>query len=483
MTKVILKNIGVNRWQLERLPGMKVDAIVYVKPELLEQTKKDRSLEQLAQSASLPGVISPVVAMPDVHEGFGLPIGGVMATDNLVSSGAVGMDINCGVRLLASSMEYNEKTFSRETLRILINSIEKLVPVGLGSKHKKEVPIQFSKIITDGAQAVISAKLGQPEDIDSIEEHGRLDGAKMENLSPIAIKRVEKELGTLGSGNHFIEIQTIEKIFQPELAKKWHLFAGQICVMVHTGSRALGHQTCLDYTERFFREQANYGIAAPTKNLASLPADSPDGAAYLSAMAGCVNFAFASRQLITYHVRRVFEHFFKTSKSKLNLLYDVAHNIAKWESFDFAQDKSFDSAQGESKKVLVHRKGATRALPAGHPQNPKHYLETGHPAIVPGSMGTGSYVMVGLPTARETFYSINHGAGRAMSRSEAIRSIKKEEFEQKMAGIIYNQPFEKIVDEAPQAYKNIDLVVETLVEAGIAQKVCRLKPLAVIKGD
>ncbi len=240
--------------------------------------------------------------------------------------------------------------------------------------------------------------------------------------------------------------------------------------MIHSGSRALGHQTCIDYTNKFFKEESKYGIKAPTHNLAALPADSPTGSAYLSAMAGCVNFAFANRQLMAHYVRDVFKRVFKSKESRLALLYDVAHNIAKWEPYG-------------KKEALIHRKGATRALPAGHKKNPKHYLETGHPALVPGSMGTSSYVMVGLTDAKETYFSINHGAGRSMSRGQAKRTIQKEEFEKKMGGILYNKPFHVIADEAPQAYKDIDLVIETLVEAGLSKKVCRLRPLAVIKGD
>jgi len=468
--EVKLKKIGINCWEVQKQPGMNARAIIYAKKELLDQIYRDQSLIQLIQSASLPKVVSPVVAMPDVHEGFGLPIGGVMATDGLVSSGAVGMDINCGVRLLFSQMEYRSKTFSPEVLRLLIHKIEKEVPIGLGGKHQQVFQkISFEEIVSSGVKALVKNGFALPQDIESIEENGCLPGAEIRYLSPTAIKRAQKELGTLGSGNHFIEIQIVKEIFAPELAKKWGLFENQICVMIHTGSRALGHQTCLDYTQRFFQEEKKYGIKAPVRNLASLPADSPTGKAYLSAMAGCVNFAFANREVITWFVRKVFQEVFKTSQAKLTLLYDVAHNIAKWE-------------EHQGKKLLVHRKGATRALPAGHPQNPKKYLETGHPAIVPGSMGTASYVMVGLPPAEQTFYSINHGAGRTMSRGEAIRTIKKEDFEQKMGTVIYNLPFPKIVDEAPQAYKDIDLVVETLVEAGLTKKVCRLQPLAVIKG-
>lgn len=450
---------------------MKADVVIYTKKELLEQLKTDRSLEQLVQTASLPKLISPIVAMPDVHEGFGLPIGGVMATDGLVSSGAVGMDINCGVRLLTSRLNHDPQKFSSEARRTLIHSIERGVPVGLGKRRKKPITgLPLKAVITHGVQALIKKGYGEKEDLESIEENGKLAGADLAHLSAKAIKRSERQLGTLGSGNHFIEIQTLAEVFDEQLAQSWGLFKNQICVMIHTGSRALGHQTCLDYTQRFAQEESKYGIRAPVRNLASLPTDSPTGAAYLSAMAGAVNFAFANRQMISYQVRRAFQFFFKDEAAKLTLLYDVAHNIAKWEEHG-------------GKRVLVHRKGATRALPAGHPQNPNRYLKTGHPSLVPGSMGTSSYVMAGLPAAKETYFSINHGAGRAMSRREAKRTIQQADFEAKMGQIVYNRPFHVIADEAPQAYKDIDLVIETLVEAGIAKKVCRLQPLAVIKGD
>lgn len=469
--EIKLKKIGTNCWQIERLPQMKAEVVVYAKEELLEKVKGDLSLEQLVQSASLPKLISPVVAMPDVHQGFGLPIGGVMATNGLVSSGAVGMDINCGVRLLSSQLKYEPKVFSEETLRLLINKIQREIPVGLGQSRRETIPnLPFRDIIHHGAQALVKKGYGDREDPESIEENGKLAGADPGHLSEKALRRAEKQVGTLGSGNHFIEIQVLKKIFDQDLAQKWGLFENQVCVMIHSGSRALGHQTCLDYTSKFFKEEAKYGIKAPVRNLAALPTDSPTGAAYLSAMAGCVNFAFANRQLMAHYVRDVFSRVFKTKESKLTLLYDVAHNIAKWEKH-------------QGKEVLVHRKGATRALPAGHKQNPKHYLETGHPAIVPGSMGASSYVMVGLPSAKATYFSINHGAGRAMSRREAKRTINKEDFEKQMGEIIYNKPFHVIADEAPQAYKDIDLVIETLVEAEIAKKVCSFRPLAVIKGD
>lgn len=476
--EIKLKQIGINRWQIQKQPEMKAEVIIYAKKEILKQIYKDQSLIQLIQAASLPNVVSPVLAMPDVHEGFGLPIGGVMATLNLVSAGAVGMDINCGVRLLITKMKYSPKDFSPQVLHLLINKIEKEVPVGLGGKHRQVVSNNlFEKVIVQGVKALVTQGYAQPQDLESIEENGVLPGAKIEFLSPKAIKRAQKELGTLGSGNHFIEIQKVEEIFDKNLAENWGFFKDQICVMIHSGSRALGHQTCLDYTQKFFQEEKKYGIKSPNRNLASLPADSPTGNAYLSAMAGCVNFAFANRQLITFFVQKVFQEVFNKPEAELTLIYDVAHNIAKWETHQVMENGKLST-----KKVLVHRKGATRALPAGHPQNPPKYLKTGHPAIVPGSMGSVSYVMVGLPAVQKTFYSINHGAGRALSRREAIKTIQKSDFEQKMRGIIYNLPFPKIADEAPQAYKDIDLVIETLVEAGLTKKVICLKPLAVIKG-
>jgi tRNA-splicing ligase RtcB len=471
--EIALKNIGLNRWQIEKQPGMKAEVLIFAKQELLPDIQKDRSLSQLIEAASLPKLISPVIGMPDIHEGFGLPIGGVMATEGLISAGAVGMDINCGVRLLTSKLKYDAKIFSPELLHLLINKIEQLVPVGLGHKQRQKLAgLDFEEIIIWGVKALLKKNLATKDDLNSIEESGCLEGAQIKHLSLRAIERAEKELGTLGSGNHFIEIQKLAEVYQPDLAREWGLFKDQICLMIHTGSRALGHQTCLEYSQRFFQEESRYHLHSPSRNLASLPADSPSGAAYLSAMAGCVNFAFANRQLITQAIRRVFTEVFRCPEANLILLYDVAHNIAKWESFGKNQ-----------KKILVHRKGATRALPAGHPQNPAHYLTTGHPAIVPGSMGTASYIMVGLPPVEQTFYSINHGAGRTMSRQQARKTIKLEDFEQKMSGIIYNQPFAVIADEAPQAYKDINLVVASLEEAGLTSKVARLKPLAVIKGN
>lgn len=464
--EIELKKIDVNKYQLEKIPGMRAEAVVYLKPSMLTQIQKDRSLPQLAEAAMLPGVVSPVVGMPDIHEGFGLPIGGVMATTGLISAGAVGMDINCGVRLVATNLDYDPKVFTTENLRKLVKEIEKVIPVGVGAERKKlPARVNLQDTVLGGAEFMVRAGYGEPSDLESIEEYGKMEGARFETLTPKATKRAQLQIGTLGSGNHFIEIQKITEVFDPAVARVFGLQENQICLMIHCGSRALGHQTCTDYSEIFWRVRDRYQMEIPRKGLAALPIETPEGQNYFAAMAASVNFAFANRQLIMFDLERMLKHFFG-GELKFNLVYDIAHNIAKWES-----------------SLLIHRKGATRALPAGHPKNPKKYMTTGHPAIVPGSMGTPSYVLVGLDKARETFYSVNHGAGRTMSRKQARRTVREKDFAARMGSIVYNLPFRKIADEAPQAYKDIDEVVETLVEAGLTKKVVKLEPLAVVKGD
>lgn len=475
-----LQNIGINKWQLEKIPGMKADAVVYVKKEILPQLQEDESLMQLAEAAMLPKVVSPVIGMPDIHQGFGLPIGGVMATQGLISCGAVGMDINCGVRLLTSEVFYDPQLFTKELLRELIWKIEKEIPAGVGRK-RKTIPQNLSlpEIVRGGAKFLIEKGYGEKEDLEKIEEYGCMNEAKFEALTPRAKSRAAKQIGTLGSGNHFIEIQLIEEVFDQNLASKFNLLKNKICVMLHSGSRALGHQTCIDYTNIFWKARNKYGVKVPTKGLAALPLETKEGQNYLAAMAASVNFAFANRQLMTHFIRQVFQQVFRTPNSELQTLYDVAHNIAKWEE----DKRGVKSRESGVKKLLVHRKGATRALPPKHPKNPKIYMETGQPAIVPGSMGTPSYVLVGTEKAAETFFSVNHGAGRRMSRTEAFRTISQQDFEKQMGEIVYNKPYRTIADEAPGAYKNIEDVVDTLVEAGLTKKVAKLRPLAVIKGD
>lgn len=447
---------------------MQARAVFYAKETMLTEIGRDRSLQQLADTACLPDLVSPVIAMPDMHEGYGVPVGGVVATHNLISAGAVGMDINCGVRLLTSNLVFDPEKFNPTRLHQLINQVEHLIPIGLGGRHRKnDISLDLKEIVHQGTQYLVKKGFATPQDVEHTEEYGCLDGANYNKLSQRALIRTRDELGTLGSGNHFIDILRVAEVFEPDLAQRWQLFPNQICLMIHSGSRALGHQTCLDYLKVFTQVAPQYSATFPNRELAALPLTTKEAQDYFAAMKACVNFAFSNRQVMTYFVRKVFR---KNFGEELPLLYDVAHNIAKWE-------------QHHGEKVLVHRKGATRALPANHPQNPKSYLETGHPAIVPGSMGTPSYVLVGLPKNAQTYHSVNHGAGRRMSRTQAKKTITEEEFKGKMGNIINNKPFYRVADEAPQAYKDIDEVVETLTEIGLTKKVVQLLPLAVINGE
>jgi len=469
-----LEPIGPNRYRLPRQGKMRVSGMVYATPSLLEHVTRDNSLQQLAHAAELPGVVEPVLGMPDIHEGFGLPIGGVMAVreGGVISAGAVGMDINCGVRLLRTNLTADG--FDKPKLRRLMNEIEELVPTGVGKKgrHKGVTARIFEEVVYRGAAAVVEAGFGWRHDTEHIEENGCLPGADIRAVSKEAIKRGSEQLGTLGGGNHFIELQRVERIFDPEVARIFGLFEGQLTVMIHTGSRGFGHQICTDYSNSHVPAAARYGIELPSKGLACAPIDSPEGRNYYAAMACAVNYAFANRQIITADVRRAFAAVLGLPPDEIGLqvVYDVAHNIAKWEEH-----------RGE--RLLVHRKGATRALPPGHPANPPAYRHTGHPALVPGSMGTASYVLVGTGLAAESFFSVNHGAGRTLSRSAAEKTITREEFEASMGEILYNtRDFRDVVDEAPQAYKDIEEVVDTLVDIGLTRKIARMVPLAVIKG-
>ncbi len=462
---------GRNRYRIPRQGEMRVDAVVFVNEHLYPLLLRDQSLTQLKNAASLPGVIGCIYGMPDIHEGFGLPIGGVMATDlenGVISAGAVGMDINCGVRLIKTNLIAGEITISH--LRRLMDRIEEYVPTGVGKKRRHDgVDKQvFAKVVHRGVAAVMEYGFGLPDDLEYLEEHGCLQGAEIKAVSQKALERGVVQLGTLGGGNHFMEVQEVIDIYDPVIAGIFGLFKGQMVMMIHTGSRGFGHQICNDYTEVLWKAAKQYGINVPGKGLACAPLNSPEGRKYFQAMACAVNFAFSNRQIITADVRKACQEILGCTE--MPVLYDVAHNIAKIEPYN-------------GKHVLVHRKGATRALAPGHRNNPAVYMETGHPVLIPGSMGTPSYVLTGTKLTRETFYSVNHGAGRTMSRTAASKEISVEEFAREMGPILYNtrNPLE-ILDEAPQAYKNIDHVVETLAEIGLTRKVARMRPLAVIKG-
>ncbi|MCW3489572.1 RtcB family protein [Dethiobacter alkaliphilus] len=467
-----LTKTGHNRYLLPRTGAMQVDALLFLNDALRSQLAENSvELQQLCDAAALPGVFGPVVGMPDIHAGFGLPIGGIMATrahGGVVSAGAVGMDINCGVRLLATKIPAD--TLDKPTLRALMQAIEERIPAGVGgkSRHHRLCREGLEDVLTHGARGLVSKGYGIRADLDRCEESGCLSGAQTTAVSAKALQRAA-QLSTLGGGNHFLELGIVERIEDELAAKTFCLEKGMLTVLIHTGSRGFGHQICTDYTEIMFKAAKNYGIHLPGKGLAACPTDSPEGRNYLAAMACAVNFAFANRQLITFDIREAFQEVL--GETDLAVVYDVAHNIAK-----------FEEHFGE--KLLVHRKGATRALPPGHGENPVCYVATGHPAIVPGSMNSPSYVLTGTEAAKESFCSVNHGAGRVMSRSAAKKHISREQFMSSVGDVLLNtRNYKQLLDEAPPAYKNINDVVDTLADIGLTKITARLQPLAVIKGQ
>jgi len=464
---------GHNRYLLPREGAMRVDALIFLNEQLYTKLQNGgQELQQLCDAATLPGVFGPVLGMPDIHAGFGLPIGGVLAMraeDGVVSSGAVGMDINCGVRLLSTNISL--AALDKPTMRALMEAVEARVPTGIGrkSRHDSLCREALPHVLVDGALALVKRGYGRIDDLECTEEGGRLAGADPAAVPPRALQRAA-QLSTLGGGNHFLEFGYVDEVEDSDTATTFGLQKGMVTVMIHTGSRGFGHQICTDYTEIMAKAARRYGIDLPTKGLACCPINSKEGRDYLAAMACAVNFAFANRQLITHDVRDAFVDIFGSSVV-LNVVYDVAHNIAKFEEH-FEQN------------LLVHRKGATRALPPLHPQNPERYKNTGHPAIIPGSMNSPSYILTGRNAVRETFCSVNHGAGRVMSRSYARKNITTEAFLSSMGEVMLNtRNLRQLLDEAPFAYKNISEVVATLNEIGLTNIVARLRPLAVIKGE
>lgn len=468
---------GPNRYLLPREGGMKTEALVFLSSRLRSTVSDDApELQQLCDAATLPGVYGPVIGLPDIHAGFGLPIGGVLAClaggEGVVSAGAVGMDINCGVRLLSTRLPAD--ALGKPVLRRLMQEMEMRIPPGIGrkSRHGSLCREELPRILRLGARVLVELGYGRREDLDCIEEYGCLPGAVPEALSKKALSRAD-QLSTLGGGNHFLELGVVEHVYDRETAHAFGLEHGMLTVLIHTGSRGFGHQICTDYTEIMAAAAPRYGIRLPAKGLACTPITSQEGQDYLAAMACAVNFAFANRQLITHNVREAFRTVFNRDDRELGLsvVYDVAHNIAKFE-------EHFGRA------LLIHRKGATRALPPGHGQNPECYRMTGHPAIVPGSMNSASYVLTGTAAVTETFCSVNHGAGRQLSRSAARKAVSREQFTSQVGNVLINvRDCRQLLDEAPAAYKDIDEVVETLAGIGLTRKIVRLMPLAVIKGE
>ncbi|MGB9838937.1 RtcB family protein [Thermovenabulum sp.] len=469
-----LKKISVNLYQLQN-EETNVNIHVYLSDKLFNEFLEDESLRQLYNASMLKGVVSPVVGMPDIHTGFGLPIGGIMATDweeGVVSAGAVGMDINCGVRLITTRIPAEELT--KERLRKILEIISEYVPSGVGksSAVKAFRKIDLEAIASTGVKFFIDAGYGRKEDVLRIEDEGRIPFADAGCVPKNARERAD-QLCTIGGGNHFIEIGRISNVFDENIAGFFGLKKGFVYILIHTGSRGFGHQICTEFSKKMWDNQDKNKTFAPVKGLACAPIHSKDGMEYLGAMGTAANYAFCNRQLITYFVREAFCRVFKKDEKELGLdvLYDVAHNIAKKEMHG-------------GKWLLVHRKGATRALPAGHPDNPVVYKKTGHPAIIPGSMGTASYVVIGSENIKATFNSVNHGAGRVMSRKRAKEEFTKEELLKQVENVlIASKDLKSLLDEAPLAYKDIDEVVNTLVDAELTMPVVRLKPLGVLKGE
>jgi len=459
--------------------GMRTEGIIYV-DETLEQELELDSIRQVANVATLPGIVGNSLAMPDIHTGYGFPIGGVAAFDveeGVISPGGVGYDINCGVRLLKSNLTKEEV---EPKIRELVDLLYTHIPSGVGSTGKiKLSPKDEKEVVRKGAIWAVEQGFGEAEDLQRIENYGCLEGADPDAISQKAYERGKSQQGTLGSGNHFLEIQYVADVYEPEIASEMGLTKGQVAVMIHTGSRGFGHQICEDYVRMMLQSVRKYGIELPDKELACVPFRSREGQLYFSAMKGAANYAWANRQCLMHWTREVFLRLFKLSPKELGMkiVYDVAHNIAKEE---------FHIVEGRQKKLIVHRKGSTRAFPKGHPELPDCYKGIGQPVLIPGDMGRVSFVLVGLEKAmHETFGSTCHGAGRLLSRNQAIKQARGRSIKQEMAerGIIVRSAGkETLAEEMPDAYKDVSNVVDVLYNAGIACKVAKLKPMGVIKG-
>jgi tRNA-splicing ligase RtcB (3'-phosphate/5'-hydroxy nucleic acid ligase) len=459
---------------------MKVAVRIFATRKLLEKVMDDNSLEQAVNSATLPGLVGHVLVMPDMHQGYGFPIGGVAATrlpDGVISPGGIGYDINCGVRLLGSQMRL-EDVYPH--IDALATALDQFCPNGVGEKgHIRLDEKGIQQVCREGAAWAVKTGLGSDNDLRHTEEDGRLDGADPGKVSKRAIERGLPQMGTLGAGNHFIEIDLVEKVFDTKAANTMGIGEGCLVVQIHCGSRGFGHQVCTDYVQEFQDAVRRYGIQLPDRELVCAPMDSTEGQNYLAAMRCAANYAFANRQVLAHEARRAFESVLKgkIKNHELFQVYDIAHNMGKIETHFI---------EGERMTVCVHRKGATRAFGPGSPELPTEYQATGQPVLVPGSMGTASWVLVGTQESMErSLGSTCHGAGRVMSRHAAKKSVKGDRLRQKLLddGIVVRAgSLAGLAEEAPQAYKDVDQVVETVVGAGIARKVARLRPLAVIKG-
>ena len=459
---------------------MRVPARIYASQELLEKALTDKSIQQLVNATTLPGIIGYAIAMPDVHQGYGFPVGGVAATElphGIISPGAIGYDINCGVRLLASDLDVSE---AAPHLEKLATAIYNNCPSGVGQGGRFKLNSrEMDQLLAGGAHWCLEQGLATDSDIDKSEATGRITGANPDLVSDKAKSRGRDQLGTLGGGNHFLEVDQVVDILDQDAANAYGLRRGQVVVQIHTGSRGLGHQVCTEYVREFQKSLSKYGIELPDRELVCAPLDTPEGEAYLGAMRAAANFAFANRQTLASLIRESFVEALMNSglSTHLRQVYDVAHNIGKVEKHE---------VDGREVTVCVHRKGATRAFGPGHDEIPSQYRAVGQPVLVPGSMGTASYVLAGTAgSMSQTFGSTCHGAGRNMSRTQARKQVQGHELRQEMTsqGIeVRAGSMRGLAEEAPLAYKQVEAVIEAVVGAGIAKAVARLEPLAVIKG-
>ena len=470
------------RWQIDPDPGlgMRVPGILFSSTELIASLRNDPALQQLANVATLPGIQAGAYAMPDIHFGYGFPVGGVAAFDmqeGVVSPGGIGYDINCGVRLLRTGLV---RGGIASKLGPLMDALYRAVPSGVGSKGGHSLSAaEMNEVLAEGARWAVRKGFGRESDLKFQEEGGCLGGAEAARVSDTARRRGERQLGTLGSGNHFLEVQAVDKVFFPEFAERLGLASGDVLVMLHTGSRGLGHQIAADYIRTMDASLAREGTVLADRQLSCAPISSEEAQAYLAAMAGGANFAWANRQMITHAVREAFARVFpgEAGLERIDVVYDIAHNMAKRETH---------RVNGGMRDVLVHRKGATRAFGPGREEVPSDYRQFGQPVLIPGDMGTASYLLVGLATSLErSFGSSCHGAGRLLSRSAAVRRFRYGEVTRALSerGIqVRAASREGVTEEAPGAYKDVEQVVRVAEGAGLTRRVARLVPLGVVKG-
>ncbi len=479
-TKIRLEKIDDCRWRIPKSGKMRVPGMVFSSPRLIKDVEGDQSLVQVANVATLPGIVKHSLGMPDIHTGYGFSIGGVAAfrmEDGIVSPGGVGYDINCGCRIMTTNLKASE---TRPMMKDLVAALFRDIPTGVGSKGA----VHLSKrdeagVAAEGAAWAVKNGFGDRADLDKTEDRGTLAGAEPDVLSDRAVKRGLDQLGTLGSGNHFLEVQVVDEIYDPRAAELFHLFEGQLTVMIHSGSRGFGHQICDDFLKAMAQQTGPKGYELPDRQLACAPIGSSLGDRYLTAMACAANYAWANRQVLMHLTHETLQRALSIGPRELGmrLLYDVCHNIAKTERH---------IVDGKEVQLCVHRKGATRSLPPGHPNVPEVYRRAGQPVLIPGDMGTHSYVLAGAQGAMEqTFGSSCHGAGRVLSRSQALKITKgraiNRELEDK--GIhVQSRGKRTLKEEVPEAYKDVSEVVEVVHRAGLARKVARLRPLGVIKG-